>query len=80
MPSGYQNFLSKIFLEPAPSSTSSEPVLSSSPPQSLCTIIHDHGQGPYAPPSSPTRAGAAIDNAGLVAVLEPATTSSSLRL
>jgi hypothetical protein len=39
---------------------------SSSPPRSLCTIVPDHGRGPYAPPSSVTRVGATVDNAGLV--------------
>jgi hypothetical protein len=44
--SGCQNFLSKIFLEPAPSSTSLEPAPSWSPPRSLCAIVPDHGRTP----------------------------------
>jgi hypothetical protein len=44
--SGCQNFLSKIFLEPAPSSTSLEPAPSWSPPRSLCAIVPDHGWTP----------------------------------
>jgi hypothetical protein len=73
---GCQNFPLKISLEPTPSSTSLEPVLSSSPPRAsalslspprtLRFIILDHGRGSYAPPSSPTRAGDAVDHAGLI--------------
>jgi hypothetical protein len=66
MPSGCQNFLPKISQEPAPLSISLELVPSSSPPLSLCTIVPDHGRGPYMLPSSLTRTGDAVDHAGFV--------------
>jgi hypothetical protein len=55
-PSGYQNFLLKISLEPGPSSTSPEPKPSSSPPWSLHAIIESSPEPlhrRYPPRSSP---------------------------
>jgi hypothetical protein len=67
MLTGYTNFLPKISLEPAPSSTSLEPTTSSSPPLSHRTIVPDPGRALHTHCHLPRPwADDAIDHTGIV--------------